>query len=127
MGFTLPQSSSVLTPVSRSLGASFSELTGQPTLLELHVLGPSIVAPITGTTEMFPSSVASLEPPTTVIPAESQAAPVPDLIQTASASLPATEGQTAQSLGSDNDGTQFQLAPHTSAPNSSAAAPPTNP
>ena len=84
-GFTPPQSSSVLTLVSRSLGASFSELIGQPTLPELHVLGPSTVAPITGTTEMLPSSVASLE----------QAAPVLDLTQTASASLPATEGQTA--------------------------------
>ena len=51
----------MLTPVSRSLGASFSELTGQPTLLELHVLGPSTVASITRTTEMLPSSVASSE------------------------------------------------------------------
>ena len=59
------------TPVSRSLGATFSELTGQPTLLDRHVLGPSIVAPITRTIEMLPSSVASLEPPATVIPAES--------------------------------------------------------
>ena len=95
MGFTPPQSSSVLTPVSRSLGASFSELTGQPTLPELHVLGPSTFALITGTTDMLPSSVASSE----------QAAPVIDPTQTASASLPATEGQTAQSLGSDDDGT----------------------
>ena len=59
MGFTPPQSSSVLTPVSRSLGASFSELTGQPTLPELHVPGPSIVAPITRTTETLSLSVAS--------------------------------------------------------------------
>ena len=126
-GFTPPQILSVLTLVSRSLGASFSELTGQPTPLELHVLGPSIVAPITGTTETLPSSVASSEPPAIVIPAESQAAPVPDLTQTASASLPTTEGQIAQSSGSDDDGTQFQLAPRTSAPDSSAAAPPTDP
>ena len=92
-----------------------------------HVPGPSIVAPITGTTETLASSVASSEPPATVIPAESQAAPVPDLTQTASASLPTIEGQTAQSSGSDDDGTQFQLAPHTSAPDSSAVAPPTDP
>ena len=104
-GFTPPQSSSVLTPVSRSLGASFSELTGQPTPLELHVPGPSTVAPITRTTETLPSSVASLEPPATVIPVESQATPVPDLTQTALALLPAIEGQTAQSSGLDNDGT----------------------
>ena len=107
----------MLTLVSKSLGASFSELTGQPTPLELHVLGPSIVAPITGTTETLPSSVASLE----------QAAPVIDLTQTVSASLLATEGQTAQSSGSDDDGTQFQLIPRTSAPDSSATAPPTDP
>ena len=66
------------TPVSRSLGATFSELIGQPTPSYLHVPGPSIVAPITGTTEMLPSLVASSEPPATIIPAESQAAPVPD-------------------------------------------------
>ena len=85
----------MLTPVSRSLGASFSELTGQPTPLELHVLGPSIVAPITRTTEMLPSSVASSK----------QVAQVLDPTQTTSALLPATEGQTAQSLKSDDDGT----------------------
>ena len=72
---------------------------------------------------MLPSSVASSEPPATVIPTKSQAAPVPDSTQTTSALLPATEGQTAQSSGSDDDGTQFQLAPRTSAPDSSAAAP----
>ena len=80
------------TLVSRSLGATFSELIGQPTPLELHVPGPSTIAPVTGTTKMLPSSVALSEPAATVIPAESQAAPVPDLTQTASASLPATEG-----------------------------------
>ena len=81
MGFTPPHSSSVLvtnTPVSRSLGATFSELTGQPTPPDLHVPGPSTVAPITGTIEMLPSSVASSELPASVIPAESQAALVPD-------------------------------------------------
>ena len=97
MGFTPPQSSSVLTLVSRSLGATFSELTGRPTLPELHVPSPSTVAPITETTETLPSSVASLEPPATVIPAESQAAPVPDPTQTTSASVLVTEGNTAQS------------------------------
>ena len=130
MGFTPAQTSSLLVPetiVSRSLSASFSELIGQPTPPYLHVLGPSIVAPITETTKMLPSSVASSELPDTVIPIESQAAPVPDPTQTASASLLAIEGHIAQSSGSDDDGTQFQLAPRTSAPNSSAAAPPTDP
>ena len=73
-GFTLPQSSSVLvtdTLVSRSLGATFSELIGQPTPLELRVPIPTIVAPVTGTTETLPSSVASLEPPPIVILQES--------------------------------------------------------
>ena len=54
---------------------------------------------------MLPSSVASLEPPTSVIPIESQAAPVPDPTQTASASLLVIEGHTTQSSGSDDDGT----------------------
>ena len=82
-----------------------SKLTGQPTPLDLHVPGPSIVAPITGTIEMLPSSVASSEPPALVIPAEPQAAPVSDPTQTASASLPAIEGYTAQCSGSDDDAT----------------------
>ena len=79
MGFTPAQSSSLLvldTLVSRSLGATFSELTGQPTPPELHVPGLSTVAPITGTTETLPSLVASSEPPAIVIPTESHAAPI---------------------------------------------------
>ena len=110
MGFTPSQTSSVLVPntsVSRSLGATFSELIGQPTLPYLHVLGPSIVAPITRTIETLPSLVASSEPAVPVIPAQSTTAPVVDLTQTASAPLPAIEGQIAQSSGSDDDGTQF--------------------
>ena len=68
--FTLAQASSLLvldTLVSKSLGATFSELTGQPTPPYLHIPSPSIVVPITGTTEMLPSSVASSEPPASVI------------------------------------------------------------
>ena len=95
------------TSVSRSLGATFSELTGQPTLPYLHVPSPSIVAPIIGTIETLPSSVASSEPPASVIPAGTQAAPVLDPTQTASALLPATEGHTAQSSGLDDDGIEF--------------------
>ena len=109
-GFTPAQTSSLLVPetiVSRSLGASFSELTGQPIPPYLYVPGPSTVAPITGTTEMLPSSVASSEPVAPVIPAQSTAALVVDPTQTAPASLPAIEGQTAQSSGLDDDGTQF--------------------
>ena len=98
MGFTPAQTSSLLEPdtlVFRSLGASFSELTGQPTPPYLHVLGPSMAAPIIAMIEMLPSSVASSEPATLVIPAQPTAALVPDLTQIASASLPASEGQTA--------------------------------
>jgi hypothetical protein len=109
MGFTPTETSSLLVPettVARSLGASFSELTGHPTPLDLHVPVPTTIALVIGTIETLPSSVASSEP-TIVIPSESQATPVHDPIQTAIASLLATEGQTAQSSGSDDDGTQF--------------------
>ena len=44
MGFTPTQSTLVLamnTSISRSLGATFSELTGQPTPPELRVLAPT--------------------------------------------------------------------------------------
>ena len=66
------------TPVSRSLGATFSELTGQPTPPELRVPVPTTIAPVTGTIETLPSFVASSEPAPIVIPVESQAAPVPE-------------------------------------------------
>ena len=92
--------------MSRSLGASFSELTGHPTPLDLHVPIPTTIALVTGTTEMLPFSVASSEP-TIVIPSESQVAPVLDPTQTATAPITATEGHTAQSSGSDDDGAQF--------------------
>ena len=95
MGFTPVETSPLLVPettVSRSLGASFSELTGQPTPPYLHVLGPSMAAPITAMIETLPSLVASSEPAASVIPAQPIAAPVPDLTQIASASLPATKG-----------------------------------
>ena len=59
------------TLVSRSLGATFSELTGQPTLPKLHVPAPSTVALVTRTIETLLSFVASSEPATTVIPAKS--------------------------------------------------------
>ena len=105
-GFTPAETSSLLvleTSVSRSLGASFSELIGHPTPLDLHVPVLTTIALVTGTTETLPSSVASSEP-TIVVPSESQAAPVLDSTQTTIASLPATEGHTAQSSGSDDDG-----------------------
>ena len=128
-GFTSDQSPSLFVPdmsVSRSLGASFSELTGLPTPPHMHAVGPSTAAPIAVTTQRLPSSVASLDPTIDIL-AVSQAAPAPAQTQTASATLPATESQLVQSSGSDDDGTQFHLAPRTSAPGSSAVAPPTDP
>ena len=97
-----------------------------PTPPHMHAPGPSIAAPVVVTTQRLSSSVTSSDPMTD-IPAASQAAPTLAQTQTASATLPATEGQSAQSSGSDDDAAQFQLAPRTSAPNSSAAAPPTSP
>ena len=97
-GSTLAQNSLVLvtdTLVSRSIGATFSELTGQPTPLELRVPAPTTVALVTRTTEMLSSLVVLLE----------QTALVLDSIETASASLPATQGQIAQSSRSNDDGT----------------------
>ena len=91
------------TSVSRSLGASFSELTGMPTPPHMHALGPSTAASIVVTIQRLPSSVASSDP-TTDIPAASQAAPALAQTQTTSVTLLATEGQSVQSSGSDDDG-----------------------
>ena len=126
LGATPTQTSSALvtnTPVSRSFSATFSEHTGQPTPLVFRVTVPTIAAPITRTTEMILSSVASSEPPQTVTPTleasataiavdvaplpmltppESQAVPVTEQTQTASPSLLVIEGQTAQSSGSED-------------------------
>ena len=77
-----------------------------PTPPYLYVLGPSTVAPVTGTTETLPSSMASSEP-TIVLPDQSTAALVLDPTQTATAPIIATEGHTAQSSGSDDNGAQF--------------------
>ena len=49
------------TPVSRSLAATFSEIIGHPTPLELQVPINIVAALVTGTTETLLSSVASLE------------------------------------------------------------------
>ena len=114
------------TSVSRSLGASFSELTGMPTPPHMHTAGPSTVAPVAVTTQRLPSSIASSDPTIDILVA-SQEAPALAQTQTALVTLPTIEGQSVQSLGSDDDGAQFQLAPCSSAPGSSATAPPTEP
>ena len=97
-----------------------------PTPPHMHTAGPSIAAPVAVTTQRLPSSIASSDPTIDVL-AASQAAPALAQTQTASATLPAIEGQSVQSSGSDDDGTRFQLAPRTSAPGSSAVAPPSDP
>ena len=74
-----------------------------PTPPHMHAPGPSTAAPVTVTTQRLTSSVASSDS-TTDIPAASQAAPALAQTQTASETLPATEGQSVQSLGSDDDG-----------------------
>ena len=51
------------TPVSRTLAATFSELTDLPTPTEYRVLVPTTAAPIIGMTETHPSSIASFESP----------------------------------------------------------------
>ena len=87
------------TLVSRSLGATFSELIGQSTPLELRVPVPTTVAPVIGTTETLPSSVASSEPPQTVTPIleasataiETDVAPLPTVILLESQAMPVTE------------------------------------
>ena len=97
-----------------------------PTLPHMHTVGPSIAAHVAVTTQRLSSSVAFSDP-TIDVPAASQATPAPAQTQTASATLPAIEGQSVQSSGLDDDGAQFQLAPRSSAPGSSAASPPTDP
>jgi hypothetical protein len=146
-GFTPTQSTSVPvtdTPIFRSLGATFSELTEQPTPLEFRALAPTTVAPVTRTTETIPLSVASSELPQTVTPTLEVSvtatmpvvAPLPTVslsepqagqTQTASHPLLVTEGQTAQSLESEDDTAHFQISHRTTAPDSSAPTPLSNP
>ena len=97
-----------------------------PTPPHMHAVGPSTAAPVAVTTQRLPSSVASSDPMIDIL-AASQAAPASAQTHTALTTLPATEGQLAQSSGSDDDAAQFQLSPRTSAPDLSAAAPPTSP
>ena len=71
--------------------------------------------------------MADVAPLSTVILSESQTTPVSEQTQTASPSLPATEGQTDQSSGLEDDAAQFQISHRTSAPDSSAPIPPSDP
>jgi hypothetical protein len=135
------------TPFSTDLSASYSELTGQPTpshttvLTTSEMLASEIVAPPvtwTGTTETIPSSVASTDPPTVgalqaqvtetaALVATTSLAPAPEL-QTQTASLPCVsiEGQ-HDSSESEEDTSQFLITPSSSAPDTTASVPPSDP
>ena len=92
--FTPTQTSLALvtdTLVSRSLSATFSELIGQPTPLELQAPIPTTVAPVTRTIEMIPSSIASSEPPQTITAIAADVAPLPTVILLESQATPVTE------------------------------------
>jgi hypothetical protein len=107
------------------------------------------VAPLvigTGTTETVPSSVASTDPPTigtlqaqvtetAALVATTSSAPAPELqradphtkqIQTASLPRVPIEGQ-HDSSESEEDTSQFFITPHSSAPDSTASIPPSDP
>ena len=66
------------TLVSRSLAATFSEITGHPTPPELQVPITTSSALVTRTTKTLPCSVASSEPPRIVT--ETVVAPLPTAI-----------------------------------------------
>jgi hypothetical protein len=99
------------------------------------------VAPLvtgTRTTETVPSSVASTDPPTlgtlqaqvtetATLVATTSSAPAPEL-QTQTVSLPrvSTEGQ-HDSSESEEDTSQFLITPRSSAPDSTASVPPSDP
>jgi hypothetical protein len=92
----------------------------------------------TGTTETVPSSVASTDPPTVgtlqaqvtetaALVATTSSAPAPELqIQTASLPCVSTEGQ-HDSSESEEDTSQFLITPRSSAPDSTASIPPSDP
>jgi hypothetical protein len=100
----------------------------------------TIALPVSGvgTTEIVPSSVASIDPPTlgifqaqvtetAPIVATTSLVPAPAL-QTQTASLPhlSTEGQ-HDSLESEEDTSQFVITPRSSAPDTTVSVPPSDP
>ena len=68
-----------------------------------------------------------MAPLPTVTPPESQAMPITEQTHIALPLLLAKEGQTAQSSGSEDDAAQFQISHRTSAPDSTAPVPPSDP
>jgi hypothetical protein len=105
------------------------------------MLASETVAPLvtgTGTTEIVPSLVASTDPPTVgvfqapvtetaPIVATTSSVPAPALqIQTASLPRVSTEGQ-PDSSESEEDTSQFVITPRSSAPDTTASVPPSDP
>jgi hypothetical protein len=101
-----------------------------------EIVAPPVIG--TGTTETVPSSVASTDPPTVgalqaqvtetaALVATTPSAPAPAL-QTQAASLPraSTEGQ-PDSSESEEDTSQFLITPRSSAPDTTASVPPSDP
>jgi hypothetical protein len=135
------------TPFSTDLSASYSELIGQLTTSHTIVLTTSgmsaseIVAPLvirTGATEIVPLLVALTNPPTVgalqaqvrvtaALVATTSSVPAP-MLQTQTASLPraSIEGQ-PDSSESEEDTSQFLITPRSSAPNTTASVPPSDP
>jgi cell pole-organizing protein PopZ len=134
------------TPFS-DFSATYSELTGQPTPSYTIVVTTSEMSasetaelPVSGaaTTETVPSLVASTDPPTLgVFQAQATVtapivATIPSIVapalQTQTASLPhlSTEGQ-PDSSESEEDTSQFVITPRSSAPNTTASVPPSDP
>jgi hypothetical protein len=135
------------TPFSIDLSASHSELTRQPTPSHTTVVTTSgmsasetVAPPLTGTgtIEIVPLSVASIDPPsvgafqaqvteTAALVATTSSAPAPAL-QTQTTSLPhvSTKSQ-PDSSESEEDTSQFVITPRSSAPDTTASVPPSNP
>jgi hypothetical protein len=129
------------------LSASYSELTGQPTPSHTTLVTSSglsasatVAPPVTGTgtIETLPSFVASTDPPavgslqaqvteTALLVATSSLVPAP-VLQTQTASQPraSSEGQ-PDSSESEEDTSQFVITPHSSAPDTTASVPPSDP
>jgi hypothetical protein len=127
--------------------ATYSELTGQPspsytTLVSTSEMSASETAvfPVTeaSTTDTLPSSVASTDPPTLGV-FQAQAIVIDPIVastpsvtalhlQTQTTSLPrlASEGQ-PNSSESEEDATQFVITPRSSAPDTTASVPPSDP
>ena len=81
---------------------------------------PQTVTPTLEASATATATAADVAPLPIVTPAKLQSTLVTDLTQTGSPSLLATEGQTPQSSGSEDDAAQFQVSHRTSAPDSTA-------